>query len=329
VLVTDRVKHDSDDPAIWLHPTDRSQSLILGTDKDEDGALYIFTLDGRALPEKTVRGLRRPNNVDVEYGLRLGGRRVDIAVVTERYTRKLRVFSLPDMKGIDGGGIDIFANEPQSEPMGIALYRRPRDGAIFAVVGRKSGPVDGRYLRQYRLEDDGTGRVRGVEVRQFGLWSGKKEIEAVAVDDALGYVYYADETVGIRKYHADPEAPETNRELALFGAADFAGDQEGISIYAISDGTGYILVSDQAAARFQVYRREGEPGDPHRHARIKTIAVRALQSDGSEATSASLGPRFPAGLLVAMSEEGTFHLYSWVDVAGSELALAPDGVRKP
>jgi 3-phytase len=328
-VVTERVNHDSDDPAIWLHPTDRSQSLILGTDKDEDGALFVFGLDGRAIPEKTVRGLRRPNNVDVEYGLRFAGAEVDIAVATERYTRKLRVFKLPEVAAIDGGGIDIFSTEPQSEPMGIALYRRPHDGAIFAIVGRKSGPVDGRYLWQYRLEDDGGGRLRGVKVREFGAWSGKKEIEAIAVDDALGFVYYADETVGIRKYRADPDGPDANRELALFGTSDFTGDQEGISIYALRDGTGYILVSDQAADRFQVYRREGEAGNPHRHLRIKTIPVRAHLSDGSESTSAALGPRFPDGLLVAMSEEGTFHLYSWGDVAGADLTRAPDGIRRP
>ena len=31
------------------------------------------------------------------------------------------------------------------------------------------------------------------------------EIEAVAVDDAPGYVYYADEGNGTHKYHADPD----------------------------------------------------------------------------------------------------------------------------
>ena len=32
--------------------------------------------------------------------------------------------------------------------MGIALYRRPRDGALFAIVGGKSGPDDFGWLRQ-------------------------------------------------------------------------------------------------------------------------------------------------------------------------------------
>ena len=69
IVITEEVKYDTDDPAIWIHPTDPSQSLIVGTDKNpEDGALYVFDLDGKILPEKTVRPLLRVNNVDIEYG---------------------------------------------------------------------------------------------------------------------------------------------------------------------------------------------------------------------------------------------------------------------
>lgn len=45
------------------------------------------------------------------YGLNLGGKKVDIAVATERMTHKLRVFSLPDMKPIDNGGLPMFEGE--------------------------------------------------------------------------------------------------------------------------------------------------------------------------------------------------------------------------
>jgi 3-phytase len=31
--------------------------------------------------------------------------------------------------------------------MGIALYRRPRDGAVFAIVGRKTGPRQDHLYR--------------------------------------------------------------------------------------------------------------------------------------------------------------------------------------
>jgi 3-phytase len=212
-VVTERVVHDSDDPAIWIHPEDPSQSLILGTDKDVDGALYAFDLSGRVVGR--VSDLKRPNNVDIELGLTLGGVATDIAVLTERYANSIRVFTLPDLLPVDGGGIEVFVGEEQRAPMGISLYKRPSDGVIYAVVGRKEGPLEG-YLWQYRLEDDGTGTVKGTKVREFGAYSGGKEIEAIAVDDALGYVYYSDELLGVHKYRADPDAADAGTELALF-----------------------------------------------------------------------------------------------------------------
>jgi len=326
VLVTEPVKHDSDDPAIWLHPTDRSQSLVIGTDKEEDGALFVFDLNGKIIPEKTVSGLKRPNNVDVEYGFLLANKQVDIAVTTERFTNKIRVFTLPEMKAIDGGGINVFEGETQRAPMGVALYKRPSDGAIYAIVGRKEGPTTGGYLWQYKLEDNGKGNVRATKVREFGIWSGKKEIEAIGVDDELGYVYYSDEQFGVRKYHANPDVPDANTELALFATSGFTGDHEGISIYTINGGTGYILVSDQQANKFQIFTREGEPGNPHLHKLVKVVKVSTIDSDGSEITSAVVDKRFPSGLFVAMSADRTFHFYSWDDIAGKELVRAPNGV---
>jgi len=93
--------------------------------------------------------------------------------------------------------------------MGIALYTRPSDGNIFAIVSCKSGPAQG-YLQQYLLHDDGNGKVIGEFVRSFGAYSGKKEIESVAVDNEPGFVYYSDEQTGIRKYVLIPEKAMLN-----------------------------------------------------------------------------------------------------------------------
>jgi 3-phytase len=321
-VVTEPVLGDSDDPAIWIDARNPSRSIVLGTDKhDTNGGVYAFGLDGRIDRRRTVTGLERINNVDVAYGLRLGKREVDIAVATERNRMALRVFSLPDMRPIDGGGIPVFGGDTTRAPMGIALYRRPRDGAVFAIVGGKGGPSNG-YLWQYRLEDDGRGRIRGIKVREFGAFSGKKEIEAIAVDDELGYVYYSDETAGIRKYHADPD--KGDEELAFFGTTGFVRDHEGIAIYERDDGTGYILVSDQQGQRIQVFRREGDPGRPHAHSAIAVIPVSARDTDGLEVTSTPLGAAFPRGLLVLMSADRTFHYFRWEEIEA--LLPAPEAV---
>lgn len=315
-VVTEPVKHDTDDPAIWINPADPAQSLIVGTDKDTDGALHVFDLHGKIV--RTVPGLKRPNNVDIAASFRLGSRDVAIAVTTEREEKRLRVFTLPEMTCVDQGDLVVFDGDPNRAPMGVALYRRPRDGVLFAFVGGKSGPAQG-YIGQYRLEDDGTGHVKMTLVRQFGAYSGKKEIEAIAVDAELGYVYYSDEQFGVRKYAADPDAPDAGRELACFARSGFAGDHEGISIWKRPDGTGYVLVSDQQANKFWLFPREGAPGHPHEHRVVKIVDVAAIESDGSDVTAQPLGEQFPHGLFVAMSNGRVFHLYGWEQIAGADL----------
>ena len=324
VLITEKSAVDTDDPAIWINPDDPSKSLILGTDKG--GSIFVFDLGGKIIPEKNVTGMGRMNNIDVAYGFPLGGETIDIALATDRNEEKIRAFRLPDMTPIDNGGIPTFVGEiDDRRAMGLAIYTRPTDGAFFAIVSRKFGQ-SGAYLWQYLLEDAGDGTIKATKVRAFGEFVGGKEIEAVAVDNELGYVYYSDETAGVHKYLADPDALDSNVELAFFGAGEFAQDQEGISIYKVNDGTGYILVSDQQANTFRVYTREGEPGDPHNHQLVKIIKVSTNESDGSDVTTIPVDERFPSGLFVAMSDDRTFHYYSWDDFAGDDLKKAPNGV---
>ena len=318
LIATEPVSKDPDDPAIWVHPSEPERSLILGTDKAAapQGGLYVYGLDGKL--RQRITGLDRPNNVDVEYGLAAGQQRIDIAVLTERYQNRLRVFRIEP----DGGGLsDISAVDlavfqgnrgEQAAPMGIGLYRRKSDGAVFAIISRKTGPRGG-YLWEYRLEDDGSGKIRALKVREFGSFSGRGEIEAVAVDDALGYVYYADEGDGIHKWYADPDHPGTDRELAHFGSEGFKADREGIAIYPRPDGTGYLVCTDQLPgnSEYRVYRREGRPGNPHDHSELVTVLRGGADStDGIEITATALGPLFPQGLLVVMnSKERNFFLY--------------------
>ncbi|PYQ39942.1 MAG: 3-phytase [Acidobacteria bacterium] len=323
---TESLPRDPDDPAIWVNRSDPSRSLVLGTMKvaAPDGALAVFGLDGRL--RHLVTGPDRPNNVDVDYGLDVGGTSTDIAVLTERLGRRLRVYAI----AADGSGVqDISAGRlpilegvagDAGAPMGIGLYRRPKDGALFAIVAPKAGPKED-YLWQYRLQDDGTGHVKATFARRFGAFGGVGEIEAVAVDDELGYVYYADEDTGIHKYHADPDVADANRELALFGTTGYERDREGLGIYALPGGKGYIVSVDQRPDEsvFHVYRREGEPGRPHDHSKVLlSFKGGADGTDGLDVSSAALGPEFPDGIMVAMNSAGrNFLLFRWRDIAAA------------
>lgn len=166
LVSTDSVDTDADDPAIWINQSNPEKSLILGTCKG--GGLYAFDLSGKLL--QVVRGLKHPNNVDVEYGFEVAGKPVDIAVMTEREAGALRIFAVDasgmrDISGLTG----VFAGESgeRAAPMGIALYKSPKDGAIYAFVSRKDGPSEG-YIWQYRLSADANGKVNLTKVRELG-----------------------------------------------------------------------------------------------------------------------------------------------------------------
>ena len=326
---TAAIPNDPDDPAIWVDSADPGRSLILGTMKvaAPAGAIVVFGMDGQI--RQVISGLDRPNNIDVEYGVQLGGRRVDLAVATERLARQLRIFRIDPAAGrlVDLGGVPILEGQEgeNGAPMGVALYRRARDGAVFAIVSPKEGPRQ-NYLWQYQLTDGGNGRLAAKLVRRFGNFSAttvreENEIESVAVDDALGYVYYSDEADGIHKWHADPDHPEAGRELAHFGRSGFRGDREGIAIYAFPDGTGYIVGTDQLDddSEYHLFPREGAPGNPHDHSReIAVLRGGADATDGIEISSHPLGPGLPGGIMVAMnSESRNFLVFRWQDVAGA------------
>jgi 3-phytase len=317
VLETASVADDADDPAIWVDRAHPERSLIVGTNKvaAPDGALYVFGLDGTV--RQVVKPLDRPNNVDVEYGLAAPNGVVDIIVATERLQGRLRIYGIAEngLTPIDDGGIRVLDGQPAEAgmPMGIALYKRASDGAIFAIVAPKTGGQT-NYLWQYRLTFDPLSEsVQGTLVRRFGNFSGVGEIEAVAVDDALGYVYYADEEFGIRKWHADPDHPDAATELAVFGREGFTLQREGIAIVGKPDGTGFIICNDQieGASVLHIFRREGEPGRPHDHGvGVILVPTEADNTDGIDATATALGPTFERGLLAMMNSRGrNFQFY--------------------
>lgn len=328
------VPNDPDDPAIWIHPTDASKSLVFGTDKmPGTGGLYVFGVDGRQ--RQAITPLDRPNNVDVGYGFNLGDAKVDIAVVTERLKHRLRLFGITphtgEIRDLAPNGVPVLGGQTgeAAEPMGVAIYERPRDGAIFAIVAPKTGDTT-NYLWQYRLEYK-NGAVVGHLVRRFGTFSriGPEpgsigEIEAVVVDDALGYVYYADERYGIHKWHADPDHPDASKELAVLGRSGYQGDREGLAIYQTPDGGGYLVSSDQmpGATRLILYPRRGPADRPHDQPIVATIPTRADSTDGLEVTSRPL-PGFAGGILVMMnSSPRNFLVYDWLEVSKRFKAVA-------
>jgi 3-phytase len=302
-FATQSVGTDADDPAIWVSWKNPSESLILGTDKTEapGGGLVVFNLRGKIVHR--VGDLDRPNNVDVEGNL---------AVVTERKTERLRIFRInptPPILTDVSGSTQVFVGEKGEDaaPMGVGVYRRPKDGALFAIVTPKAGPKK-NHLAQYRIvENPKTKRYDLKLVRRFGNYSGVKETESVFVDDALGFVYYSDEKVGTRKYHADPDARGAGRELGFFNRTGVQGDHEGIAAWG-----DYLICTDQRKNNsvYRVFQRRGK------NAFVGEFRGGADETDGIDATAANLGPKFPKGIFIAMnSGPKNFLVFDGRDVA--------------
>lgn len=324
-VVTEPVPHDPDDPAIWVHPKKPAESLIFGTDKIEKlGGLYVFNLSGKIV--ESLPGLDRPNNVDIVQGFRAGKQLWDLAVLTERGQQRLRIFRIhpptPGRKILEevgeNEGLQLFAGESgrASQAMGIALYQRPWDNTTFAIVSRKGGPANG-YLWQYELLfSAATGRIRAKKVREFGQFSGgaDNEVEAITVDAQLGHVYYSDEHCCVRQYAADPTDPAGNKELARFATSGWEQQREGLGVIPgegrelptwknfkgrWTKGPGYIIATDQIpdASRYRIFRRDS-------FAMAKVVITKADSTDGLDATTRSLGPKFPKGVVVVMNSKG-------------------------
>ena len=301
-VISDFTLNDTDDPAIWINPKDASQSIVFGTDKASNGAIYAFDLEGKIIESKTIRNIQRPNNVDIEYGFALNdSTQTDILVFTEREKQQIRLFSIPDMKPLDNGGFPVFtdATEPEYNlPMGIALYKSPKDSQIYAIVGRKNGPKN-KYLYQYALEADSV-EIKANLVRKFGSFSGQKEIEAIAIDDIKGFIYYSDEGVCIKKYYAEPT--EGNDEIACFGGEHFLEDIEGIAIANYKNGDTYLIVSNQQKGEFNLFSAKD-------NSFVKAVNLTTRETDGCDVVTVPLNDTFSNGLFVAMNDEKNFYFY--------------------
>ncbi|MFC6287693.1 phytase [Nocardioides sp. GCM10027113] len=281
----------ADDPAIWVHPTDPGQSLVIGNDKG--GALEVYDLDGSRIQRITTT-TSFWGNVDVRQGVTIGTRTLDLVV---GYNSGIRPYEVnPATRALVAVG-DGNGNIPTNGGEGLCAYHSAVTGQVHVFVITRPGRV-----RQYRLhDDDGDGLVEGTQVREFFVGS---EAEGCVADDVAGILYVAEEDVGLWRYGAEPGAGATRVLVdAIAPGGNLAYDVEGVTIADTGSGKGYLMVSAQNGASpndsyFAVYDRESnaylwsfsvEPGP---------LADGCERTDGIAAQTGNLGPAFPAGIFV-------------------------------
>jgi myo-inositol-hexaphosphate 3-phosphohydrolase len=278
---------DQDDMCIWVHPTDRSLSTVITSDKSAY-ALFVYDLTGAVVQEVALPG--RPGNIDVRYGFPLGGELVDIVAFNDRGTSKLKVYRVDPvtrtLTRVDDNDSSLGEN------YGSCLYRSPMSGQYYAFTTAQTGVVN-----QFLLSDV-NGLVSGTLVRS---WSLGGKTEGCVADDETGYVYFAEESRGIWKVGAEPDGPTIPRLIAEVGdASGLQPDVEGLTLYYAANGGGYLIASSQGQGAFIAYERQ----DPHDFVRSFTIDGVA-GTDGIDVTNVDLGPDYRAGIFTAHNTNGT------------------------
>ncbi len=293
-----------DSPAIWLAPKPE-ESLVLLTEKG-GGAVMVFKADAKATFVKRFGKMKRPNGVAILQNVALGSVKKDLAFVTDRDGNTVYVYSIPDFELVGEVAKGL------KQPMGITLYHRKSDNAVFAYIVSKLAKDDEKVIR-YRIAEQG-GRITGAREANFG-----KELltnqETVVADAERELVYVADEN------RHEVKVYDLNGKLVTtFGNGHFSAQVEGIALTGCGK-SGFIIVTDQqSVTEFEVFDRA-----TFKH--LGTVKTNLRVTDGVALTEKAL-PDFPSGLFVAHSDPDNtggrhaefYHLDQLLAGAGVKLA---------
>ena len=303
----------ADDPAIWAHPTDPARSLVVATDKK--GGMVVYDMQGRQVQYRTDGKM---NNVDLRDGFRLGGREVTIVAASDRTRKAIALYRL------DGEArelVDVAAGVQATgleDPYGLCLYRSAKSGKTYVFINSGDGP-----LHQWELVDAGDGRVRAELVRKLAFES---QTEGCVADDATGTLYIGEEDVALWKLPAEPDGGDAMTAVDRVDANDrIAADLEGVGLYDLGDGRGYLVVSSQGNDTYAVYRREGRQEYLGSFA-VASDGARGIdgisETDGLDVSSANLGPGLEHGAMVAQDgrnvlpvENQNYKIVPWSAIA--------------
>ena len=303
---------DADDPAIWVHPWDRSRSRIVGTAKN--GGLRVYDLAGREVQSIPAGDGGRFNNVDVTNG--------NLVVVTDRGRDRLRFYRidprtarLTDVTAADAPllfSADQAEVAEQATGYGLATYgnlavvsRRHTTRLGFFTIQTRGGKVT--YVRRETLDLPKTFTLRdGSPWTPCGDPGEDPQVEGMVIDPRANVLYAAQEDVGLWRIDLRTKRKRIVERVAEFGAPTDedctpTGPGEGGRIRADVEGAtiyeDYLVVSSQGDNRFFVY-------DRRTNAPVTSFAVSdgrradgVQHSDGAAATSVPL-PGYPKGLLV-------------------------------
>ena len=305
----------ADDAAVWVNPTDRSLSTIIGTDKTATGGLGVYDLAGKEL-HFYADGLL--NNVDVHYNFPLGAQKIDLVAATNRSARSIDFYRANADRSLTRlGSAPVTA--AIKTPRGICLYHSPVRGKYYAFV------TDEGNTDQYELNGS-SGSITATVVRQWK--NTPTHSEGLVADDERGVVYLAVEDIGgIFRYGAEPT--DSTTPVKVDGTTETGGhviqDIKGLSMYFGRNGAGYLLAISQGGNSFHVYDRNYSGSAPNTwRGEFKVIDGNGIDAvtgmDGIDVTNVNAGVRFPSGFFVTQDTANpggnqNFKVVPWQSIA--------------
>jgi len=305
----------ADDPAIWADPANPANSLIIGTDKK--AGLNLYDMQGRVLQHLPDGKM---NNIDLREGFILDGQPVILVTASDRTNKAVAIYRLDTEARRLINVADGVQATGQGDPYGQCMYRSARSGKTYVFINDSNGE-----MRQWELIDAGNGKVRAERVRDFAFSS---QVEGCVADDASGLLFVAEEDVGLWRLSAEPDGGSAMTMVARISENPaLRDDMEGVGLYDLGDGRGYLVASSQGNDSYAVFRREGD------QAYMGSFIVVAdgqrgidgvSETDGLEVTSRNLGPGFEHGALIAQDgrnvlpgENQNFKYVPWTSIAGA------------
>ncbi|GEM_PF-943702 len=295
---------DIDDMAIWVHPSDKTKSIVIGSDKYAN-KIFVWDLDGNLL--QTITGVGQPGNIDLAYNFPVNGTNTDIVAVNERNTDLVLFYrvnpSTRNLERIDNGDI-----ETSGENYGVCLYKSPASGKFYAFLNHYGNGI----VEQFELSANSSGKITGTVVRDWDIGG---QTEGCVADYENQVVYFAEEENALWRYGAEP-TDSTSSRTEVLGKGDygFSGDDaEGVTIYYKSDGTGYLILSDQGNNEFMVFDRNS-------NAYIDTFRISGVSdTDGIDVSNVNFGSKYPNGMFLAHnnSNSDALTVVNWQTIANA------------
>ncbi|MBN2821370.1 MAG: phytase [Bacteroidales bacterium] len=310
---TPRGKNDdsADDPAIWVHPGNVMQSVVIGTDKK--GGLATYNLSGELLnyyPDGKM------NNCDLRYGFNLGGDTIDILAASNRTMHSLSIYKISEGGKLDSIQSRVIKSAMMDEVYGLCMYKSKKTGKFFVFMNSKAGEVE-----QWELFG-ADNKIDAKLVRSFLLGT---QTEGMVADDEAGILYIGEEQAGIYKFDAEPEGTKQGRLVTLSTEENpnIRYDIEGLTIYPTDSVNGYLIASSQGNYSYAIFERQGD----NRYIGSFRIADGNIdgveETDGIDVCNAPVGSRYPKGIFVVQdgyNYEGdnllsqNYKFISWEDI---------------